>query len=388
MPWSKHFVYVFKKVANPFQKLRLYIKQKLGWLDMPIILPYRGMGNAQCVWLRGQVLEDSGLANTSQKPNVWQNLLAMYKRFASDAIPGVKVQGTFRGKIVVAETDEKGFFAMRFDLDELIPEGDPWQNVELELLDEVIEDQGDIRAIGEVVVMQRESEYGIISDVDDTVLISHATNTYKKVRLMVIKNARTRLPFEGVAAFYHWLQLGMKPECFNPIFFVSSSEWNLYDLLIEFAEVNNIPKAPFLLRTLEEDWWKFWKSGGGSHNHKLDKIDRIMEAFEGMKFILIGDSGQHDTELYSRAVEQHPGRILAIYIRDVSKNKRDKAVSQIATEVCKREGVDMLLVHDTVAATKHAIEKGYIPAEALEDVKLGRLKDRQQPETITEVLKD
>src|SRR5690606_26771482 len=196
---------------------------------------------------------------------------------------------------------------------------------DLELMEEVVPDQKDISARGQVMLLTSDSQFGIISDVDDTILVSKATNLLKKLRLMLFKNAHSRLPFEGVAAFYRALQKGVTGNFYNPIFYVSSSEWNLYDLLVDFCLVRGIPKGPFLLQTLEEDWYKFWKSGGGTHGHKVDKIRHILTTYHDLRFILIGDSGQKDAEIYSKIVHEYPERILAIYIRDVSKKKRQRS---------------------------------------------------------------
>ena len=69
-------------------------------------------------------------------------------------------------------------------------------------------------------------------------------------KLTLLHNAHTRLPFEGVAGFYQALQRGRDGEAYNPVFYVSNSPWNLYDLLEDFLDVHGIPRGPLLLR----DW--------------------------------------------------------------------------------------------------------------------------------------
>ena len=125
---------------------------------------------------------------------------------------------------------------------------------------------------GDVLMVSRKHEFVIVSDVDDTLLVSHSTQFVKKMRLMLFKNAITRLPFPGVTDFYKALQNGMDESTFNPIFYVSSSERNLYDLLIDFLAYRNIPKGPFLLRNMQTSLLKLIKAGGGNHQHKLESI--------------------------------------------------------------------------------------------------------------------
>lgn len=375
--WKKPFIKLAKKVKSPFRKLKLEIKQELGWLGVPQILPYRGFGNENIVYLRGSVLEDKGLCTPEVKDTIWENMIAMLKRFVSDEIPGVKLRATFMGESKEVETDEKGFFEVKFipkfKADPKIDAADAWQPIELELLDEVVPNQEDVKATGQVMLLTHQSDFGVISDVDDTILISKATNALKKIRLMLFKNAHSRLPFEGVAAFYKALQDGISNN-YNPIFYVSSSEWNLYDLLVDFCRVRGIPKGPFLLQTLEDDWYKFWKSGGGNHSHKVDKIRHILNTYHDLNFILIGDSGQKDAEIYSKIVNEFPKRILAIYIRDVSKKQRQREIKTIG-EGIEHTGVEMLLVKDTQEAAKHAIERGFIPDSAFKGIKAERKKD-------------
>jgi phosphatidate phosphatase APP1 len=117
--------------------------------------------------------------------------------------------------------------------------------------------QTDVSADGHILVPPAASQFGVISDVDDTILVSGVTNLLRMARLAFLNNARTRLPFAGVAAFYRALQSGPESTLFNPVFYVSSSPWNLYDLLVDFCAVQGIPKGPFMLRDVGVDEDKF-----------------------------------------------------------------------------------------------------------------------------------
>src|SRR5690606_10303721 len=135
---------------------------------------------------------------------------------------------------------------------------------------------------------------------------------------------------------------GKTGKYFNPIFYVSSSSWKLYDLLVDFCDVKNIPKGPFFLRSSRLDQYKFISS---IHtDHKLTQIEKILSVYKSLKFILIGDSGQKDPEIYAQVVKDYPGRIEAIFIRDVSKKGRDERVNQLAERVAKEHQVDMIYV--------------------------------------------
>jgi phosphatidate phosphatase APP1 len=279
----------------------------------------------------------------------------MMSRYMANAIPDIRVQITFKGKDQVVTTNESGYFEATFDFEEPLEEHG-WMTAEYAVLDKIVEDQQPLVTTKEVYILNDNADFGVISDVDDTILVSHATQLLRKIRLILTKNAKTRLPFAGVASLYNVLQGSLTK---NPIFYVSSSEWNLYDFLEDFCRSQGIPKGPFLLQELKTNLWRLIKSGGGTHMHKVDKIRHLMDLFP-LKFVLIGDSGQKDAFLYAQIIKEYPGRIIAAYIRDVSKTSRDQEILKIADSL---DQVEMVLVTDSAHAAEHAVAHGLISKE-------------------------
>ncbi|MFO7656636.1 MAG: phosphatase domain-containing protein [Bacteroidales bacterium] len=362
----KLFKPVLRGVKKPFKLLKIYLKQKAGWLGTPKILAYRGFGNDKHVYIKGMVIEDKGLTKPVDKQRVWANILATIKRFSSDQIPGVRVEAKFLGMTAIAKTDELGFFSFYFDVKETASSilEKNWHKVEFVLLDDIVENQPVVTATGEVRIVPPTEKRIIVSDIDDTVLVSHSTTTIPKLRLMLFKNALMRVPFKGVASFYCALERGAEKDAFHPIFYVSSSEWNLYDLLENFFDHNRIPKGVFMLRKLEHSIYKFWKSGQGSHEHKYDKIKFLFQLFDKQKFILIGDSGQKDPGIYLRLAHDFPGRIESIYIRKIGKGTYQQTLENFNKKL-QQTNTSYLQVEDTSDAAKHALGKGYIHEDAL-----------------------
>ncbi len=362
----KIFKPILKGVKKPFKLFKIYLKQKAGWLGIPKILAYRGLGNDQHVYIKGMVIEDKGLEKPVDKQHVWKNILATIKRFSSDQIPGVKVKAKFLSMTAVAETDELGFFSFYFnvkDISSTILKRD-WHTVEFVLLDEIVENQPLVTAVGEVRIVLPNEKRVIVSDIDDTVLVSHSNTTFQKLRLMLFKNAIMRAPFKGVASFYCALEKGAEKDAFYPFFYVSSSEWNLYDLLETFFEHNQIPKGVFMLRKLENSIFKFWASGQGSHEHKYDKIKFLLQFLEKQSFILVGDSGQKDPAIYIRLAHEFPGRIESIYIRKIGLGIHQQTIKEY-NEGLGQINTSFVQVEDTLNAVKHAYEKGYIHKDTL-----------------------
>jgi phosphatidate phosphatase APP1 len=365
----KYLKPVFKRIRKPFKWIRVFLKQKAGWLDTPRIIPYKGYGNEKDVFIRGMVIEDKGISKPKDSHMFWQNLLATIKRFSSDEIPGVRVKAELLDKSFITETDDLGYFSFHFHFPDKagVLRTKEWHTVHLELLDEIVEDQPEIHATGEVRIIPEEQDRIIVSDIDDTVMVSHSTQTFRKLRLMLFKNALTRTPFSNVAAFYTALARGKDKQSNNPFFFISSSEWNLYDLLEDFFHYNKIPKGIFMLRKLNYSIYKFWKSGGGNHEHKYEKIKSLLEFYPGKNFILLGDSSQHDPEIYSRIAFEFPGRIETIYIRKIrSKSFIDKK-ENLFNKLLKVK-TSYIEIRDTHEAAHHASRNGYTSTDLLSGV--------------------
>ena len=164
-------------------------------------------------------------------------------------------------------------------------------------------------------------------------------------------NARTRLPFPGVGALYR--ALTRDGEARNPIFYVSSSPWNFFDLLWQFLDYRRIPLGPMFLR----NWGVDLLGGHGGYKHGV--IERIFTRFPDLTFVLVGDSGEKDPEIYAEIVRRHPGRVLAVYIRDVTEGTRDSGVLKLREEV-RKTGADLVLAADSLNAASHAMAMGLI----------------------------
>lgn len=193
-------------------------------------------------------------------------------------------------------------------------------------------------------------------------------------RVTLLGNAYTRLPFEGVSAFYRALTFGTGPSADNPIFYVSSSPWNLYDLLQDFFHIEELPNGPLFLRDFGITPEQFIVGGHGSH--KREAIDELLETHPELPFLLIGDSGQEDPEIYAAVARDHPERILVVYIRDVTTEKRNHEVKAIAAEL-KETGVEMVLVKDSLEAARDAVGSGFISSEAIPKVAAARKRDQE-----------
>lgn len=346
-------------IEMPYDAIKHGVKRNARWYKPVTIVAYRGFGNRSQRHLLGRVLEDREIGTATDDDPWWKNSLAMVRRFRTDEVPHCAIEGRMGQETHQVETDSEGYF--RIDFHDPIPAGNDqlWYDVELRLLDEVSRGQDEVRGRGEILVPPASAKFGVISDIDDTILKSSANDVFRLATLTFFNNAHTRSPFPHVAAFYQTLQEGADRTAGpNPIFYVSSSAWNIYDLLDDFTKVQQIPRGPILLRDLGIDSTKLLKTG---HEHKLQKIEQIFAYYPELPFLLIGDSGQRDPWLYREVVRRYPGRVAAIYIRDVDAPHGDE-VEEIVREVSDR-GVPMLLMADARDAAEHAAAEGLISQE-------------------------
>lgn len=309
------------------------------------LAPYRGFGRGRELLIRGRVLLEKQITRATEGEPIWQNVLNAYRRFQSDEVAGAKVRAAYRDSVVEAVSDEEGHFTVRLQPTVIEPDR-LWHDVALNVADTTAS------TVGHVMVPPDDAEFGVISDIDDTIVITGATDLMQMMRSVLFENAATRLAFEGIAELYAALHRDR-----NPIFYVSSGPWNLYDLLVDFMELNRIPRGPVFLQD-------FGIAKGtlihAPHDvHKRREIQSILDYYPHLSFVLIGDSGQRDPEIYLQIIRANPGRIRVAYIRDVTPQPRDRTVATLAAEAASA-GAEMVYVPDSSGAMTHARSIGLI----------------------------
>lgn len=326
---------------------------------------YRGYGTSDRALVLGRVLEHTRIATADATHGRWRNLLATLQRIDADPLPFATVRVRLGRAEAAMNADDEGFLRRWMAAASPLGAGQ-WHDVHLELvagMETPVSTAAPSPA--RVLVPSNHAELGVISDMDDTVLQSEITSFIRAARLMLLENARTRLPFPGVAAFYRALQRGggRREGALNPIFYVSSSPWNLHDVIVDFLDAQEIPAGPMLLRD-----WDIGRAMLHTREYKLSQIREILSTYPSLPFILVGDSGQEDPEIYGAIVREFPGRILAIYIRNVSQHpERSESIRRLAQEVTEG-GSTLLLADDTLTAARHAAAHGWIAEESLPEI--------------------
>ncbi len=327
------------------------------------VLSYRGYGRKDFLFTLGRVIRNRGI-NPKEKDRLDNNLLNSYKRFESDEIPFAKLKITQGTNCYSVSTDEEGYYFLDTLLADKVGKTG-WHPIEIELIETPFQANIQKRFQSEVLIPSTNAQYGLISDIDDTVLNTYVTSPFKLKALysVFLKNATKRTPLKNVNILYRAFQNGTIKGGLNPIFYVSNSPWNLYNYLDEFLRINQLPKGPVLLRDFgishkKEDYEK--------KSHKYESIAKILKTYPELPFILFGDSGEKDANIYLDIERHFPDRISAIYIRDVQDKSQTARIQQL---IQKSSFKNILLVKNSLEAAIHAARKGWIPHATVEQLK-------------------
>jgi len=331
--------------------------QWLGLTDEPALKVYHGYGYHNQLSIYGHAFKLSPLPRTRYRKSVVRNTLALLRLFMVKPYSNLTVEMEWEGEKHTCVTDKDGFFRFSWKDKPPLPKG--WQEVQVR----AVQNGVTLTESSGHVYIPLETQYGFISDIDDTFLISHSANLRKRLYVLFTQNARSRQPFEGVVKHYQLLAgSNTSGDAPNPFFFVSSSEWNLYDYLLEFTTVNGVPRGVFLLNQLKV-FSQLLKTGQNNHQTKFTRIVRILETYPNQRFVLLGDSSQHDPYIYEAIVKHFPTRIHAVYIRDVYEKNKQKAADVL--HKIESSGVPCCFFKHSSEAILHSRKIGLINATEL-----------------------
>lgn len=335
------------------------------------IAGYRSYGTSDRVFVRGRVLADDPIPRSRPEDRWWRNLRSTWRRMKSDEVSDAKVAIRFRGSETLANADPEGHVHTWIVPDDPPPAASLWHPARIAVVHP--EPENPVALDVPVLVPPPTARYGVISDIDDTVVRADVANLVRLVADVVFGSAHTRMPFPGVAAFFRALHRGVHGRATNPVFYVSNGPWNLYDAFIHFLELHEIPVGPVELR----DWGPLWDEARriGRREDKTAAVERIFETIPDLPFLLVGDSGELDPEIYRDIVHRFPARVPAVYIRDVSRDPlRKKEIADLAAEV-ESAGSALVLAKDTAAAARHAADHGWIEPASLAAIEIDRAHD-------------
>ncbi|KIT15338.1 phosphatase domain-containing protein [Jannaschia aquimarina] len=288
--------------------------EKIGDRDdsAPVLDPYIGYATPDGWVLRARVLSHLRRAEPVPEQSRWTNLRQMTNLFITDEVSGVTVEAAG----VVGTSDAEGYVTMTVPAQ---PADGAWADVTMKIAgtgDAAAEADCPVRLYG------AEARHIVISDVDDTMIVTGAHNLATNLWTTFTGSALTRKVYPDAVRLMERLAPG------GPVFYVSSSPWNLHAFLetLLFAR-SGLPRGPMFLRDLglTED------GVGQSHlGHKGAAIDTILAAVPELPVYLLGDTGQKDSAVYLEAARRHPGRIAGVGLREPAEGVSGDDADQIA----------------------------------------------------------
>lgn len=304
-----------------------YLFSKL-WFDFYMKLDlklYRGYVNDQELIVFGHVFRSWAPDKYRLDQRGYKHARSVLKMFTINPIDNIQVTLHFQDMKIHTRTLEDGYFRFTIPYKDFLKSG--WHKfaVSCEIDGRGIIEQGEL-------LKPFKSKLGVISDIDDTFLISHTSNFFKKLYVILTQNLDNRKIFDDVVPHYQALsRAGQEDDIgFNSFFYVSSSEWNLYEFILQLTRKHELPKAIIKLKKIKTGLGDFLFTGRGGHDHKFHKIKDIISFYPDLEYVLLGDDSQQDPYLYQRISKIFPLNIIAVYIRQTGKQEKPKVAAVLA----------------------------------------------------------
>jgi phosphatidate phosphatase APP1 len=265
--------------------------RRRGWTTAALGYPgYAARGRAR---VRGRLL----LAPAGTDPNARRDIPG-WRRLLTLEQPDGEIDVTLGGTRVRARADEAGLIDLSIAVD--LPPGPAAALLHVD---------GRPPVPAPVHVASPDATRGIVCDIDDTVWITGIRRPLRAAWRTFAGNGSTRRPVAGMAALLTRLAQG---EPHAPVIYLSNGPWNLAGPIGHFLERNGFPSGALLLT----DWGispRAWFRSGRAH--KRGSLERLAEDLPGVRWVLVGDDGEHDPEIYRDFARAHPDRVAAIALR-------------------------------------------------------------------------
>ncbi|PWJ42401.1 phosphatase domain-containing protein [Sediminitomix flava] len=313
-----------------------------------VLLPQVGLKVKDKLYLEGQVLNlKTKHLTVRHKDSFWKNMKMLYRFYAPKSTKLESITIDLDGEKHQLFLDRKGFFRSNFAINNhssFSPQSIRYfQPDEQEIYVSGVS-QNDIFDFSNC-------ETGVISDIDDTVLVTYATNALRRIPNILSRNAYKRKEVQYMRELYSIMR-----DTGCAFFYVSNSEMNLYLLIKLFLQHNGFPLGPIYLKEykrLKHLIKKSKKQGVMKYAHKFERITFLLQAEPQMKFVLIGDSGQQDPFIYYRVAIRYPDRIKGIIIRNFN---RDDNRLNFYKKKLEEIGVPFMFYQNMKEATEEVCE--------------------------------
>jgi len=294
-PWARRVA----ALEDRFHRFRQRLARRRGLV--PVVIPYSGYGGPGWIRVLGRVVlarpEDDDVATQRTDPGRIRGWRSFVSIPVADSIVTVRAEG----QEFVVQADRGGVV----DVDVMIGLEPGIREISL-----AVEGSDPVHA--RVFVADPDARLGIVSDIDDTVMVTALPRPFLAAWNTFVLDEHARRPVPGMAVLLERLA---REHAGAPIVYVSTGAWNVAPTLARFLGRHLYPAGPLLLTDWGPTHDRLFRSG---REHKRESLARLAREFPQIKWVLIGDDGQHDEELYREFALAHPDNVAAIAIRQLS----------------------------------------------------------------------
>jgi len=274
------------------------------------IVVYNAYGNTHHIIIQGRMEKEKSYKKVKKNDSWFTNIFRRLRELKKDEIKSKNIIATINQKSFITKGDSEGYF--KFDIKTKKGLKSGYQNIELQ-----IQNNPDIKKVKATIIGSKPL-IGIISDFDDTLIISNVTNKIKLGINTMFKNYKQRKMVLGMAEKFEKI-LSQNPKgAPSTLFILSGSPQQLFKPINSFLNYHNFPKRVLILK----------KAHGDNKDpltdqfaYKTQKIEQLIKLYPNIKWIMFGDSGEKDLQVYRFIKSKYPNRVKEYYIRDIQSGK-------------------------------------------------------------------
>ncbi len=349
---------IANRIDDGLDALRLLLRQRRMRGAPARVHCHLGFGTPARLLVSGHVVDGSATEPSAQPATgLLADIRALATRYVESQVMGARLTLRHGAAQTSAMSDSDGFFSAELAVEPTPGDGLAWRQVTVTLEHVPGSRQAPSDFSAEVMTVPAGTRFGVISDLDDTVMDTGIHDFRRHWRKVLRSDPRLRQTFPGLPELYRALAFDGGGVQRQPIFYVSSASWGFQEPYTRFLELHGIPRGPLFLKDygLQGEQW----FAGDHARHKTRAIERLFEVYADMPFILVGDSGQDDAAIYRDLAARHRGRVLAVWIRDVSAEGARKEGIRDLIEALRSEGVSATFDAALLAAAKEAERAGW-----------------------------
>ncbi len=328
------------RIEDAVQRFRENWGRRLGLV--PTIVPFTGYGGSGWVRVLGRVVLRRPVVADDASTDRITNIRG-WRSFTSVHVANARVTVSVGRARRLISSDRGGVLDARIEVK--LPPG--WHDIRLSI-------EGYDAVDAQVFVVADDVEFGLISDIDDTVMVTALPRPFLAAWNTFVLDEHARTPVAGMAVLYERL---LRAHPGLPVIYLSTGAWNVVPTLRRFLSRNLYPRGTLLLTDWGPTHDRWFRSGP---EHKRRNLQRLAAEFPRVRWLLVGDDGQHDPQLYGEFAEAHPENVAAVAIRQLTTGQAVLAGGRSDSEP-HEQGVPWLYAPDGAELSAQLTALGLLP---------------------------